>query len=184
MTIGVIYTSLLALGIVYALFATVFGWFADHDFGLHGDADVSGHADAGQPHPISGTIIATFLTGFGAGGTVAHYHLGWALFPGLLTACLSGVALAGAAFAVLEMLFSRTQAGSEFSVGDAVGRTAEVITPIAAGATGEIAYTVRGQRERAAARAVDGTAIARGRSVVIEKFVGATAYVRPKEWTS
>ena len=181
MTLGLVYVSLLALGIVYALFSAVFGWFADHDFGgFH--ADASGHLDAGQPHPISGTIIATFITGFGAGGTVAHYHLAWSLFPGLVAASVSGVVLAGAAFAVLEALFSRTQAGSEFSVGDAVGRVAEVITPIAAGSTGEIAYTVKGQRERAAARAVDGTEIARGRSVVIEKFVGATAYVRPREW--
>ena len=41
MTIGVIYASLLAIGIVYAFFATVFGWFADHDFGgIHAEADV------------------------------------------------------------------------------------------------------------------------------------------------
>ena len=182
MTIGLIYTSLLAIGIVYALFATVFGWFADHDFGgLHVDVDASGHVDVGQPHPISGTSIATFITGFGAGGTVAHYHFEWSLLSGLLAASVTGMVLAGAAFAVLEMLFSRTQAGSEFAVGDAVGRVAEVITSIATGATGEIAYSVKGQRERAAARAVDGAEIAKGRSVVIERFVGATAYVRPRE---
>ncbi|MCP3961775.1 MAG: hypothetical protein GY719_28365 [bacterium] len=183
MSVGLVYTSLLAIGILYAVIATLLGAFADHDFGgVHVDA--SGNLDAGQPHPISGTIIATFITGFGAGGTVAHYHLGWNLFPGLLAASASGAVLAGAAFAVLEMLFSRTQAGSEFSVGDAVGLVAEVITPISAGSTGEIAYTVKGQRERAAARAADGTEIAKGRSVVIEKFVGATAYVHAKEWAS
>ena len=180
MTIGVIYIALLTLGIVYALFAAIFGWFADHDFGgIH--ADASGHLDAGQPHPISGTIVATFITGFGAGGTVAHYHLDWELFPGLLTASLSGIFLAGAAFLALEFLFSRTQAGSEFSTGEAVGRIAEVITPIAPEGLGEIAYTMKGQRERSSARSADGTAIARGSSVVIEKFVGATAYVRLKE---
>ena len=170
MTIGVIYTGLLAFGIVYAVFATIFSWFADHDFG--------GHADGGQPHPISGTVVATFITGFGGGGTLAHYQLGWQLLPGLAAAIFSGAILAAAAFAVLELLFARTQAGSEFAVGDMVGRTAEVITPIAADGTGEIAYLVKGQRERSAARSADGTAIPRGSSVVIEKFVGATAYVR------
>jgi membrane protein implicated in regulation of membrane protease activity len=180
MTIGVIYTALLALGIVYALFSAVFGWFADHDFGgVHVDA--SGHLDAGQPHPISGTILATFITGFGAGGTVAHYHLGWTLFSGLLIATLSGVVLAGTAFLALEFLFSRTQAGGEFSTGEAVGRIAEVITPIAADGIGEVAYSMKGQRERSAARSIDSIEIPRGRSVVIEKFVGATAYVRPRE---
>lgn len=184
MTIGLIYASLLAIGVVYALIASLFGWLGDHDFGFHADVDASGHLDAGQPHPISGTIIATFITGFGAAGTVAHYHLVWGLLPGLLAASIGGVVLAGAAFAVLELLFSRTQAGSEFIVSDAVGRAGEVITPIVAEGRGEIAYTVKGQRERAAARSVDGTAIAKGRSVVIESFTGATAHVRPKEWMS
>ncbi len=185
MTIGLIYTSLLAIGVVYALISAFFGWLGDHDVGaIHADVDASGHLDAGQPHPISGTIIATFITGFGAGGTVAHYHLAWSLFAGLATATVSGVALAGAAFGVLELLFSRTQAGSEFIVSDAVGRLGEVITPIAAGGTGEIAYVVKGQRERAAARSLDGTAIPKGRSVVIESFTGATARVRPRERTS
>ncbi len=177
MTIGMIYTSLLAIGFTYAVIAAFFGWLGDHDFGgVHVDA--SGHLDAGQPHPVSGTIIATFITGFGAGGTIAHHHLAWSLLPGLLAASASGVVLAGAAFGVLEFLFSRTQAGSEFTVTDAVGRVAEVITPIAEGGTGEIAYTAKGQRERAGARSVDGTAIAKGLSVEIERFVGATAYVR------
>ena len=178
MTIGTIYTGLLAIGIVYALVATIFSWLADHDFG-GAHADTPGHVD--QPHPISGTVVATFLTGFGGGGTLAHYQLGWALVPGLVVAIVAGTVLAGAAFAVLELLFSRTQAGSEFAVGDMIGRTAEVITPIASDGTGEIAYTVKGQRQRSAARSLAGAAISRGGSVVIEKFVGATAYVRPAE---
>ncbi len=87
MTIGLIYTSLLAIGLVYALISAFFGWLGDHDFGgLHADVDASGHLDAGQPHPISGTILATFITGFGAGGTVAHYLLAWSLFAGLAVA--------------------------------------------------------------------------------------------------
>lgn len=73
--IGLIYTGLLVLGVVYALLSTVFGWFADHDFGFHtgagGHAD-AGYGDTGQPHPISGTVVATFITGFGGGGSVAH----------------------------------------------------------------------------------------------------------------
>ncbi len=182
MTIGVIYTSLLMVGIVYALVSAFFGWLGDHDIG--GVHDASGHLDAGQMHPISGTTVATFITGFGGGGTIAHYHIEWSLFPGLLAATASGGILAVLAFGALELLFSHTQGGSEYSVEDVVGRTAEVITSIAADGTGEIAYSVKGQRERSAARSADGTAIAKGRTVVIEKFAGATAYVRAKEWMS
>ncbi len=183
MSVGTIYVSLLAIGFVYALISAFFGWLGDHDFGS-GHADASGHADTGQPHPISGTTVATFITGFGGGGTIAHHTLEWGLFPGLLLATASGCLLAGLAFGALELLFSHTQAGSEYSVEDTVGRSAEVITPISAGATGEIAYTVKGQRERAAARCADDTAIAKGRTVVIERFAGATAHVRVKEETS
>ena len=39
----------------------------------------------------------------------------------------------------------------------------------------------RGQRELAAARTIDGTAVPRGRPVVIERVVGQTLYVRPRE---
>ena len=183
MTIGLIYVSLLAIGIIFAVISAFFGWLGDHDFGgVH--ADASGHLDVGQPHPISGTTVATFITGFGGGGTIAHHTLEWSLFPGLLLATASGGMLAALAFGILDLLFTHTQAGSEYSVDDTVGRSAEVITSIAAGGTGEIAFTVKGQRERAAARSVDGAAIARGRSVVIESFSGATARVCIKERTS
>ena len=180
MSIGEIYTGLLALGVVYALFAAVFSWFADHDFG-GAHVDAGGHVDVAQPHPISGTTVATFLTGFGAGGTIGHYHFELELIPGLLAATFAGLLLAGMAFLVLEAIFSRTQGGSEYKVADAAGRVAEVITPIAANGTGEIAYHVKGQRERAGARSVDGQAIAKGRLVVIDRFVGSTAFVRPQE---
>lgn len=175
MTIGMIYAALFGLGVVYALLATVFGWIADHDFGnLHVDA--AGNVD--QPHPISGTVVATFITGFGGGGVIAHYLLDWKLAGGLLAATATGVVLAGAAFGILELIFSRTQAGSEFKSDDAVGRTAEVITNIPAAGIGEIAYVVKGQRLRAGARVVGGAAVQRGAAVRIERMTGTTATVR------
>jgi membrane-bound ClpP family serine protease len=98
--------------------------------------------------------------------------------PGLLAAVASGLVLAAAVFAVMEAVFSRTQAGSEYDTQELAGRTAEVITSIRAGGTGEITYVVKGQRERASARARDGEAIAKGAQVEIESMVGSTAYVR------
>ncbi len=177
MNIGLIYGGLLAFGVVYALLSTFLGWLGDHDFGgLDADAGID-H----QPHPISGTVLATFITGFGGAGTVTHYVYDWTLIPGLLAATVTGLALATAAFLILELIFSRTQAGSEFRSADAVGRIAEVITPIPEGGLGEIAYVMRGQRERSAARASDGTAIGKGTPVNIERMMGANAYVRPTD---
>lgn len=179
MTIGAVYIGLLVLGVVYALVAGAMGWLSDL-----GDGDVSvdasGHFDIGHPHPLSGTTIATFITGFGAGGIVAQYLLRWTFGWGLLVATASGLVLAGAAYLALDLLFSQTQAGSEHTTEDAVGREAEVITAIPAGGVGEIAYVVRGQRDQAPARSTDGAAVPHGRVVVVEKIVGQTAYVRLK----
>jgi hypothetical protein len=179
MTIGAVYIGLLVLGVTYALITGAMGWLSDLGGGdLH--ADASGHFDVGHPHPVSGTTIATFITGFGAGGIVADYLLVWPFGAGLLVATGSGLLLAAAAYLVLDLIFSQTQAGSEHTVEDAVGREAEVITSISANGTGEIAYLIRGQREQAPARSVDGASIPRGRLVLIEKMTGQTAYVRAK----
>ena len=179
MTIGAVYLGLLVVGVVYALMTAAMGWLSDLG-GTDVHVDASGHFDVGHPHPVSGTTIATFITGFGAGGVVAHYLLRWPFGWGLLVATGSGLLLAGAAYLVLDLIFSQTQAGSEHSIDDAVGREAEVITPIPAGGAGQIAYVIRGQREATPARSTDGAPIARGRVVVIEKMIGQTAYVRVK----
>lgn len=178
MTIGFFYTLCLGVGLGYSLLSALLGWLFDHAGDVHVDA--GGHLDAGHISPISGTTIATFVTGFGAGGTLAHHVLDWTVIPGMLLATVSGLVLAGAAFAVLEFIFSRTQAGSEYSTHDVVGCEAEVITSIQEGGIGEIAYVVKGQRERLSARTDDGAAIAKGALVVIESLAGSTAYVRRK----
>ncbi len=179
MTIGLVYIGLLLVGVVYAGIAGALGWISDVG-GADIHVDASGHLDAGHPHPISGTIVATFITGFGGGGTVGHYLLELPLGASLVLAAASGVILAAAAFGVLELIFKQTQAGSEFVVEELSGREAEVITSIPRDGPGEVAYIVKGQREVSAARTSDGEPVARGRLVVIEKAVGSTLFVRDK----
>jgi hypothetical protein len=179
MTIGILYVSLLVIGFLYSIVSLLAGWISDLGGDFHVDA--SGHLDAGHISPISGTTIATFITGFGGGGVVAHYWLRWPLLGSLGVALGAGFAVAAAAFAILDFIFKETQAGSEFSVGETVGRDAEVITTIPDGGVGEVAYIMRGQREQSAARSTDGTAIAKGCPVVIDRVSGPTAYVRRKE---
>jgi len=171
MSVGIFYVGLLLMGVVYAAIAGAMGWLADLGGGdVHVDA--SGHLDAGHPHPVSGTTVATFLTGFGGAGTVCHYVLNWPVLRG---------AAAATAYFVLELIFTQTQAGSEFSSDELIGREAEVISSLPEGGMGEVSYTIRGQREKAAARSIDGAAVPRGGVVVIDKVVGATVYVRPKD---
>lgn len=180
MSIGLLYICLLVVGVVYAIMAGALGWISDiGDGDVHVDA--GGHMDAGHPHPISGTTIATFLTGFGGGGVLAHYLFRWQTAGGLGFALGSGLALAAAAYGVLELIFSQTQAGAEYVPDEVAGREAEVITAIPEGGAGEIAFIVRGQREQAPARSATGGAIPKGRVVLIERVMGQTCHVRPKD---
>ncbi len=180
MSIGLLYLVFLLVGVTYALIAGALGWFSDLTGGGDIHVDASGHFDAGHLHPLSGTVIATFVTGFGGGGVIAHYLLQWALLGslGLATAC--GLGLAGAAFLILDLIFSQTQAGSEFAMNELVGREAEVVTAIPAGGVGEVSYVVRGQREVSPARTVGARALTKGSLVVIDVVTGNTVHVRPK----
>jgi hypothetical protein len=180
MTIGLLYVTFLAIGVTYALIAGAMGWFSDLGDGGDIHVDASGHFDTGHPHPLSGTVIATFITGFGGGGVIAHYLLQWRLVAGLGAATLAGLGLAAAAFAILEVIFSQTQAGAEFAMEEVAGRDAEVITAIPENGAGEVAYQVRGQREVSPARSVSGHGIAKGRLVSIERVAGNAVFVRLK----
>jgi hypothetical protein len=98
-TIGILYISLLVLGFLYSVISLLAGWVSDvgGHLDLGGHVDVPGHADVGHLGPISGTTVATFVTGFGGGGTIAHYWLRWPLLGSLATAIGAGVVVAGAA---------------------------------------------------------------------------------------
>jgi membrane-bound ClpP family serine protease len=175
--VGLIYIGLLLGGVVYAVLAGLLGFLSDLG-GADVHLDASGHFDAGNLHPLSGPIVASFVTGFGAGGTVGHYLMRWPLPGSVSLATVAGALLAGAAFTVMNAIFKHTQGGSEFRLEEIVGREAEVITPIPAGGTGEVTYLAKGQREVGAARSTDGSPIPRGKLVVVEKAAGPTLYVR------
>ena len=180
MSIGLLYVGLLVFGVFFAIMSGAMGWLSDLGGGdIHVDA--SGHLDTGHAHPISGTIVAVFITGFGAGGTLGHYLFHWGTAGTLAMATGSGLVLATAAFLTLDLIFSQTQAGSEFAPDAMIGRGAEVTTPIPENGMGEITFEMKGQRETASARSLDGAPLPRGRLVVIEKVTGSTVHVRPAE---
>ncbi|NWG13644.1 MAG: hypothetical protein HXY20_08930 [Acidobacteria bacterium] len=174
MSVGVIYFLCFAGGLCYAIFVGVAG----HLFG--GDAG-DAHMDVGTDlplSPLSPTIIATFLTGFDGGGMLANSYFELSVGKGALVAIMTGVLLSGGTYLALFVLFRETQAGSEFSVEDMIGRTVQIITPIPEGGTGEIALEAKGTRINGPARSVDGKAIPRNAAVTIVKVVGTVYYVR------
>ncbi len=174
MSVGFIYFLCFALGLGYAIFVGLAG----HLFG--GDA-TDMHMDVGTDlplSPLSPTVIATFLTGFGGGGLLANSYFQVSLGKGVLIAILTGVLLSGGTFGVLTLLFKTTQAGSEFSLEDMVGRVVQVITPIPENGTGEVALEAKGTRVVGPARSVDGKPVPRNTPVRIVQVVGNVYYVR------
>lgn len=173
MSVGFIYFLSFAVGLGYAIFVGLAG----HVFG--GDAhDVHMEAGTDLPmSPLSPTVIATFLTGFGGGGLLANYYE-LSAGKGVLVAILTGILLSGGTFGVLTLLFRNTQAGSEFALEDMVGRTVQIITPIPPNGTGEVALEAKGTRINGPARSVDGGAIPRNTPVTVVRVVGNVYYVR------
>ncbi len=187
-----IYLICLGVGLLF----TVVSAFGAHVFGGHGEgADghagdghgghAQGHADAGggasdMPGfaPLSPTTIASFIPAFGGFGMVfsrfGPTSSAWVSAP---LAALGGFGVALAVFWLFRAIFVRTQGSSEGRVAEVVGLSATVITPIAEGGVGEIAYVQGGSRYSAPARAENGTAIANGAAVRITRVVGTQFFV-------
>lgn len=195
----VMYLLCVIVGLTWALLSAIFGGLfggdhggdaGGHDVGAAGhDAGAAGH-DAGAAHghdgsdhavhfsPLSPSIIAIFLTSFGAGGFVASqfFHAGPTL--SVPFAALAGVLVAGAMLALFAKIFSVTQQSSQPFQQELTGVVGQVITPIPENGVGEISYTVRGSRFTAPARHVQGWAVPAHAPVVIEKLVGSVFFVR------
>jgi membrane protein implicated in regulation of membrane protease activity len=175
MSVGVIYFLSFAVGLGYSIITGL----TSHLFGGHGAGDV--HMDVGTDLPISPlspTVLATFLTGFGGGGLLANSYFQLSLGKGVLAALVTGFFLSAGTFGVLTLLFKNTQAGSEYSVEDMVGRVVQVITPIPDHGTGEVAVIAKGTRIAGPARSMDDKAIPRNTAVEIVRVVGNVYHVR------
>lgn len=146
--------------------------------GGHGAASAT-HVAAPEFHfPFfSPLALATLFGSIGAWGLITKY--GFRVGDG--ASLLISIPLAfGTAYAVTYLgwrLVTGSQGSSEIRLADLVGVPAEVLTPIPAGGTGEIAAMVRGQRYTGAAREVEGREVLRGAFVTVVRVVGATMVV-------
>lgn len=187
-TAFLIYTVCFGVGFLFALLSLFFGHFG-HD-GHDGHVDLShdtggahGHAEAGfgthdMPGfaPIGPTTIATFVTAFGGFGMILTQSESLHQYSGVLAA-VGALAVAALVWWGFSLVFRWAQSSSEGRIHEVGGLTATVITPIAPGSVGEIAYVQAGSRYSAPARA-EGTAhFANGDTVKITRVVGAQFYV-------
>jgi membrane protein implicated in regulation of membrane protease activity len=181
--ITIIYAICLVGGLIFTLLSAVVG----HLFGGHGDAHVGmeGQADGGVGHDgvpgisfLSPTVLASFVTAFGALGLI-FCKIDATSSP-WLNAPLSFVGALAVALAVLGLfstIFKKTEGSSESRVAMLIGLTAAIVTPIPENGVGEISYTQAGSRYTAPARNEKGGSIAGGKTVKITRIIGTQFYV-------
>jgi membrane protein implicated in regulation of membrane protease activity len=175
LSVGIVYFMSFVIGLGYAVIVGLAG----HLFGGGDVHDI--HMDVGTDLPISPlspTVLATFLTGFGGGGLLANSYFQLSVGKGVMVALLTGILLSCGTFGALTLLFRNTQAGSEYSINDMVGRVVQIITPIPENGTGEVAIVAKGTRVIGPARTEDGKAIGRNAAVEVVRVVGNVYYVR------
>ena len=178
----IVYLICLVAGLTFSVLTVVAG----HFFGHAGHVDGSGgHAEAGSDSSdapgisvFSPTILASFITAFGAFGIVfSQFPATDHVFISAPLSVAGGMAVAGMLLIFFRYVFAHTQSSSESHVARLIGAEANVITPIPENGMGEIAYVVGGTRYTAPARGENGTAVANGKTVKIVRVVGTQFYV-------
>jgi len=190
-TLFVVYLICFGVGLLFtiisAFMAEVFGGHDASAGGAEGHAEgAGGHAEAGfDTHdmpgfsPLSPTTIASFITAFGGFGMIlSRIDATRSVFINAPLAALGGFGVAASVFLLFRGVFRRTQSSSESKVSQLIGTTATVVTPIAPGGVGEIAYVHGGTRYTAPARSEDDSPFANGQTVRITRIVGTSFYVR------
>src|ERR1035441_7058703 len=162
-----IYLFCLVVGLVFTLVSVTFG----HFFGGHGDhvGGSGGHAEAGADSSdmpgisiFSPTIIASFITAFGAFGLIfTEFEPTKKVIISAPLSLVSAMAVAGVLVMFLRSVFSHTQSSSESHVARLTGTSASVVSPIPENGVGEIAYVVSDTRYTAPARSANGPPLPR-----------------------
>jgi membrane protein implicated in regulation of membrane protease activity len=178
-----IYLFCLVVGLVFTLLSVVMGHFfgghADHVVGSGGNAEAGAdNSDMPGMSIFSPTIVASFITAFGAFGMIfTEYEPTKRVIISAPLSLISALATAAVMYMVLGSLFRHTQSSSESHISQLQGTAASVVSPIPENGVGEIAYVVRDTRYTAPARSENGAAIANGKLVKISRVVGTQFYV-------
>jgi membrane-bound ClpP family serine protease len=161
-----LYFAIALIGTLFLVLSAVLG----EVFDFFGDTDVDGDV-----HPLSGKVLATAMTAFGATGMITQYY-DWGPLLSAVTAAVAALFLGAAAWWGISALQSQT-ASTDTIVSSMRGRNAQVTVTIPAGSLGEVQLSsVTGSRHMSA-RAVDGSSIPAGTSVRVVETAGSVLLV-------
>ncbi|HBY94695.1 MAG: NfeD family protein [Ardenticatenaceae bacterium] len=194
--LDIVFAAALVFGVGWALIAFLGGEFGGHSIeahdagiGLHHELDLHGgdhHELAGHNNfdgsvhvsPLSPTIVATGLGGFGGFGLLASLVIGLGTLASTLFALGGGVLFGLVMYLFYGGLLAGAQGSSEIRLESLYGTTGTVITAIPANSVGEIAFVAQGTRVTTIARSATGQPIPRGQLVIIQEMSGPIAIVR------
>lgn len=181
------YLICFAIGFVFSLVSVLGGgghWHLAH-FHVHvpGHASHAGHGSGSHSgmSPVNVSTLSAFLAWFGGVGyLLTRYSSVWALLA-LTLAFVAGIAGAAVVFWFLVKVMLRHDRTLDPSDYDMVGVLGSITSPVHEHGTGEMIFLRDGARCSAAARSESGTPIARDTEVIVTRFEGGIAYVRPWE---
>ena len=193
-----VFIGCLAFGALYSLVAVLLGGHGfDHGSFDHSGFDHSvdhsvdqsasnsqhsGSESSSGPSPFNPIVIASAITAFGAVGLIAKTGLGMGdLLSTVLALGFAGITGALIFFGIVKFMYG-SQSNSLFSLEDLINTEAEVLTPIPANGTGEVAYVQNGTRCNISAKSVHHEEIGRG-SIVVIKDISANAVMVIKKVT-
>ena len=178
-----------AFGLVFTVTSFVLGALGSGHFHLphlhvhvgHAGGHAGAHGSGENPALsfFNVSTISAFLTWFGGAGFLLSRYSSLTAVAIVGLAGLSGLAGGGVIFVTLgKYVYPRL---TEMRPEDyrLPGTMARVSSPIRAGGTGEIVYTLAGSRRSEGARAVTGEALERGAEVVIVRVERGIAWVEP-----
>lgn len=183
-----------AFGLIFTVASFVLGALGGHDFHLphvggHGFGHGGGHGAGHGAHgahggahgetlsPFNLSTISAFVTWFGGAGWLLTRYSSFTAAVIMLAATASGVVGGGTVFVALSRLIMRrltVMRPEDYREQGVVGR---LTSPIRAGGTGEVVYTLGGSRRVDGARTLDGQALGRGTEVIIHRVEHGIAFV-------
>ena len=129
---------------------------------------------------LTAPTIGAFATTLGVSGYLMWRYSAWPTEIQLVVALV--VAVLGTVLATRAVAHWAKQAATHDVVDERYllqGHPAQVVAPIGTSQQGEITYVVGGKHYTTAAVSVDGTAVALGTEVVIDRVEDSVAYVEP-----
>jgi membrane protein implicated in regulation of membrane protease activity len=151
------------------------------------------HGHAGAPHAMHApgspagrasmpafnfATMTAFLAWFGGAGYLLTVHTPLTTIVVLFMAGASGLVGASIIFWFLVKLLLAHDRELDPADYDRVGVLARIASPIGAGGTGEIIFSLAGTRHTCGARSDTGEALARGTEVIVTRYERGIAYVR------